>query len=70
MSATPSAADLPAFKMVRGGYDPVQVNQYLARPALQRGPAPEFATLRRGYDPAEVDRFIRGLHNEDPAQRR
>ncbi|NUR61227.1 MAG: hypothetical protein HOV87_21580 [Catenulispora sp.] len=59
-----SPAANPAFTLVRRGYDPIQVNQYLSRPPAQQGPPPTFDILRRGYAPKEVDEYIRRLQTE------
>ena len=56
---TAGSVDPPSFTFVRRGYDPVQVNQYLAQPVTQRGPVPEFDVIRRGYAPTEVDAYLR-----------
>jgi hypothetical protein len=56
------------FNVVRRGYDPIEVNQYLAQPAIQRGPAAAFTILRRGYAPKEVDEYIQRMRGGSSAQ--
>lgn len=63
--AAPEPAQKVQFSVVRRGYDPVQVDRYLAQPPQQRGPLPRFEVLRRGYDPAEVDRYLSRMATQD-----
>ncbi|MFE0179072.1 hypothetical protein ACFWZ2_42880 [Streptomyces sp. NPDC059002] len=53
------------FKIVRRGYDRVQVQDYIRRMSSTAPPAepPSFEMDRRGYDCAQVDAYIEGLRS-------
>jgi DivIVA domain-containing protein len=49
----------PQFKLAMRGYDPGEVEEFLARvPDDPDLPVPGFARVMRGYDPEEVDLYI------------
>jgi DivIVA domain-containing protein len=58
-SMQPRRKPSPKFKLAMRGYDPDEVDAFLARlsedPDL---PVPGFARIMRGYDPVQVDLHI------------
>ena len=52
----------PFFELVRRGYNPDQVHQYVATPQHLQSPRPNFTLQRRGYNAAQVDEYVAYLH--------
>jgi len=57
------------FKLAMRGYDPEEVEAFLARLSDEPGlPVPGFARVMRGYDPEQVELHIQQFkaHNQPP----